>query len=116
MEKPGLEHAVMILGAGISMLHILKNVNFVKYYKKDRVLAAQRTNFSGVLESISHWTVRVIMFLILLSNTYQLFFSGITNGRLVYCFGIGLSALYFVFFAGFTVKENTPGFQENTVK
>jgi hypothetical protein len=116
MEKPGLEQAVMVWGAGALILHIVRNINFAKYRTKDSVKAAQKPNFSGVLESISGWTVKAIMFLILLSNTYQLFFSGIQTGRVVYCFGIGISVLYFVFFAGLTagVKASIP--EENRVE
>jgi len=104
MEKPGLEHAVLIWGAGALILHIVRNINFAKYRTKDSVKTAKKPDFSGMLESISGWTVKAIMFLILLSNTYQLFFSGIQTGRVVYCFGIGISVLYFVFFAGITVR------------
>ena len=110
MEKPGLEHAVMILGAGASILHFMRNisVSFGKYKNNTTAAAAQKPEFSGILESISGWTGRLIMSLILISSVYHLFFAGENSGRLVYCFGIISSLVYFISFTKFNMINASP--------
>ncbi len=108
MEKPGLEHAVMILGAGAAMLQVMRNMGFTFVVnRKEREKSTQNRDFSNLLQGISGWTAKAIMALIFISNVYQLFFSGVENGRMVYFAGICVSVIYFMFFAGFKVKVNT---------
>jgi hypothetical protein len=105
MEKPGIEYAAMIWGAGASMLHIARNLNiaYIKNHKKTAVAAEPNTEFSDVLENISGWTVKLIMALILISSTYHMFFSG--AGNIGYGFGIAISLVYFFFFADFSMPK-----------
>jgi hypothetical protein len=107
MEKHGLEQAVMILGAGAFMLQIARNISlvFVKNNKKNSEAASRKNNFSNTLNAISTWTVRTVMSLILIGNSYQLFFSGVEAGKFVYCIGIAGACFYFVFTAGISAKR-----------
>ena len=101
MQKPGLEQAVMIWGAGATMIHIARNMSFtfVKNNKKEKV-----ADFSGNLDMVSGWTVKVIMALILVSNVYHILFAG--DGQVINYFGSAVSLVYFFFFGGFfTAKE-----------
>jgi len=113
MEKPGLEHAVMILGAGATALHLMRNYSFKLAKKNIAVVAADKVSFSALLTGISGWTGRVIMALILISCTYHMFATGINA---VYCLGIAASAVYFAFFSGIRFPKAVITAGESVVK
>lgn len=110
MEKPGLEQAVMIWGAGASMIHIARNMSFTfeKNYKKEKT-----GDLSGSIDLMTGWAVKVVMGLIMASNVYHIFFTD--GGHIINYFGAGIALVYFFFFGGFfTVKEKHPAHVLNT--